>query len=236
MVLDGGKRWVTGAVTADHLLVLARHRPGRHFTSFGWVLVPTAAPGVTVRPTGGGLLAGAGIGHVELRQVRLPAAHLVGRPGRGMALFARHMGTERLAGAYWAVALGSRTVAATVELLERRTVEDRPLWQHPAVRQQLAGCLVALRQLSALADTLAERITAGPDLAAAALLKAAVGQGIDPVLDRCAHLQGAEGFAPGGAQLTRAEAGVLGIGGGVTELMLDAVADGAPALLAELRS
>ncbi|MEV4443080.1 acyl-CoA dehydrogenase family protein, partial [Streptomyces sp. NPDC049577] len=58
LTLNGGKRWITGALAADRLLVLARHRPGRHFTSFAWVLVPADAPGVTVRPAATDLLAG----------------------------------------------------------------------------------------------------------------------------------------------------------------------------------
>ncbi len=39
-LLRGGKRWVTGLLGARHILVLARHRPGRHFTSFTWVRAP----------------------------------------------------------------------------------------------------------------------------------------------------------------------------------------------------
>ncbi|MFG2577511.1 acyl-CoA dehydrogenase family protein [Streptomyces sp. NPDC048481] len=236
LLLTGGKRWITTACAADLLLVLARHRPGRHFTSFTWVLVPATAPGVRVRPADSGLLAGSATGHVELDGVRLPADHIVGRPGRGMAVFARHMGTERLAGALWAVALTSRVLADTRQRLTRRHHDGRPLWHHDAVRQRYAACLVQVRQLHALCESLGERVTRRQDLAAAALLKSAAGLVADPVLAACAQLQGADGFARDGAQTIRAEAGVLGIGGGVTEVVLAAVADHADPLLTELRS
>ncbi|MDX5569331.1 acyl-CoA dehydrogenase family protein [Streptomyces sp. ID05-04B] len=236
LLLTGGKRWITTACAADRLLVLARHRPGRHFTSFTWVLVPATAPGVRVRPADSDLLGGSATGHVELDGVRLPPDHLVGRPGRGMAVFARHMGTERLAGALWAVALTSRVLADTRERLTRRHCDGRPLWHHDAVRQRYAACLVQVRQLRALCESLAERVTRRQDLAAAALLKSAAGLVADPVLAACAQLQGADGFARDGAQTIRGEAGVLGIGGGVTEVVLAAVADHADTLLTELRS
>ncbi|MEU5365868.1 acyl-CoA dehydrogenase family protein [Streptomyces sp. NPDC005925] len=236
LVVDGGKRWVTNAGSAEYLLVLARHRPGRHFTAFSWVLVPARTAGVTVRTATTGLLTNAATGHIGFDSVRLPADHLVGGNGRGMAVFARHMSTERLAGALWAVALTSRLLADTRERLRQRTVDGEPLWHNEVVRQRFAECLVRVAQLRALCDRLAGTAVRGQDLSAGALLKSAVGLTVDPVLAQCAQLQGADGFAAGGAQGVRAEAGVLGIGGGVTELMLAGVADMSEQLLAELRA
>lgn len=236
LVVQGGKRWVTHACSADHLLVLARQRPGRHFTNFSWILVPAKAAGVTVRPAGSALLANASIGHLTFDSVRLPAGHLVGRNGRGMAVFARHMSTERLAGAHWAVALTSRVLADTRAHLKARSVDGEPLWHNAAVRQNFAACLVKVAQLRALCASLAEQIVTGQNLSAGALLKSAVGMTADSVLARCAQLQGADGMGPGGAHSIRAEAGVLGIGGGVTELMLAGVADASEPILAGLRA
>ncbi|MFJ8436128.1 acyl-CoA dehydrogenase family protein [Kitasatospora sp. NPDC094019] len=236
LVVHGGKRWVTNARGAEYLLVLARRRPGRHFTDFSWVLVPAAAAGVTVRPAATELLANAATGHIGFDTVRLPADHLVGANGRGLAVFARHMSTERLAGAQWAVALTGRVLADTRERLRRRTVDGEPLWHNAVVRRDFAECLVRVAQLRALCEQLAETAAQGRNLSAGALLKSAVGLTADAVLARCAQLQGADGFAAGGAQTVRAEAAVLGIGGGVTELMLDSVADLSEQLLAELRT
>ncbi|WP_406111975.1 acyl-CoA dehydrogenase family protein [Kitasatospora purpeofusca] len=236
LVVHGGKRWVTNARSAEFLLVLARRRPGRHFTDFSWVLVPTGTAGVTVRPAATGLLANAATGHIALDSVRLPADHLVGANGRGMAVFARHMSTERLAGAQWAVALTGRVLADTRERLRGRTVDGEPLWHNAVVRRDFAECLVRVAQLRALCEDLAGTAATGQNLSAGALLKSAVGLTADAVLARCAQLQGADGFAAGGAQTVRAEAAVLGIGGGVTELMLDSVADLSEQLLAEWRT
>ncbi|MFD7660968.1 acyl-CoA dehydrogenase family protein, partial [Actinosynnema sp. NPDC059797] len=230
LVVRGAKRWITNATHATWLLVLARRRPGPHFTNFSWVLVPADAPGVTVRPADTDLFAGGGVGHLQFDDVRVPADHLVGRPGRGLAGFARHIAVERLAGALWAVALCRRALDAAKRSLTAR----EGLWQLDGVRQRFATCLVQVHQLRALADGLAERIATDHDGTAGALLKASVGLTVDRVLAECAHLHGAEGFTAAGPHLLRAEAGVFGVGGGVTEVVLGGVADQADRLLAEL--
>ncbi len=232
--IGGTKRWITNATTADAFLVLARHRQGRHFTNFTWLLVPANAQGVTATPADTDLFTGSGVGDVRFDRVRLPVAHVVGRPGRGLPCFARHIGTERLAGALWAVALCRRTLAATLRLLSARPYGDGVLWDLDAVRQRFAACLVDLRQLDALSGEFGARIAHRHDSAAAALLKAAVGRTVPRVLAECAQLQGAEGFTPDGARQLAAQAGIFAIGGGVTEVVLSSVAGDARTWLDEL--
>ncbi|MBT2383217.1 acyl-CoA dehydrogenase family protein [Streptomyces sp. ISL-11] len=231
LVVHGTKRWVTSALTADHALVLARHRPGRHFTSFSWVLVPLSAPGVTARPADTAMFEGSGVGHLELDHVTLSREHLLGRPGRALALFARHIAVERLASAAWAIALCRRVITDTERLLRERLVADVPLSRSASVRQRLAGCAVQAASLDALWTHSRESIATDRDSTAAAVLKAASGTTVESVLTTCAQLQGADGFATGGIQQLRAEAAVFGIGGGTTEVVLDTVADRLDAVL-----
>ncbi|ONI81716.1 hypothetical protein ALI144C_20230 [Actinosynnema sp. ALI-1.44] len=223
--LTGDKRWITNATTADAFLVLARHKAGRHFSSFTWVLVPASAPGVTVTPADTPLFEGSGVGHISFDHVC--SGQVIGRPGRGLATFARHIGTERLAGGLWSVALCRRVLADTLERLSTRSYGENTLWHLDSVRQRFAECLVRLRQLDALTRTVGSRI----DTTTAALVKAAAASTVDHVLAECAHLQGADGFAADGVQHLRAQAGLFGVGGGVTEVVLSTVADDALSLL-----
>jgi citronellyl-CoA dehydrogenase len=236
VTVTGTKRWICGAVHADHLLVLARHRDSRHFTSFTWVLVPADAPGVRVEPADTPLFDGSGTGHIRLDRVRLPRDHIVGRVGRGMPSFAAHIAVERLTGTLWGVALCARMLRQTQRRLRERAYGDATLWELESIRQRFAACLLRTHQLAALADRLGERVAGRHDTAAASLLKAAAADTVDAVLAECAQLQGAEGFTTAGAQWTRAQAALWGIGGGTTELMLAAVAGAADSLLAELPS
>lgn len=227
LVLDGAKRWTTNATQADWLLVLARRRPGPHFTNFSWVLVPTDATGVAAEPADTDLFTGAGLGHLRLEGVRVGPGAVVGGPGRGLPLFARHIAVERLAGGLWASALCHRALRATRD----RLAEREGLWEHGPVRERFAAALVQATQLNSLVQELGPSIAERHDHAAAALVKAAAGTTVGEVLDSCARLFGADGFRTGGMQRLRAEAAVFGIAGGPTEIVLGTVADQADALL-----
>jgi citronellyl-CoA dehydrogenase len=235
LMLTGAKNWVTNATTCDQILVLARHRPGRHFTAFSWVLVPRDAPGVRAEAADTPLFDGSGVGHLTFESVRLSREHVVGRVGRGMASFGVHITRERLAGALWAVQFGRRVLAETHERLAARQSGEQSLWSYDTVRHRYAEALVELALLDALTAAAGRTIAEGYAPAEAALLKAAAARGIARVLERCAVLEGADGFLRGRAQQLRAEAAVFGIGGGTTDLMLSAVAEHAAQLLEGVR-
>ena len=224
--LDGGKQWIVNATTADHLLVLARHRPGRHFTNFVLVLVPATAPGVRTEPARTDFFAGSGVGHVHLDGVRVTRDHLVGRPGHGLAQFANRMVDERLAGGLWASALCRRVLAHSYRRLRERHVGGQPLWHNDAVRHTFARCLLEQQRLEALAGW-----AAGRGVAEAMLLKAAVAEAVDAVLGGCARLAGADAFEVDGLHRLRAEAAMFGVAGGTTDTMLAGIADHAERLL-----
>ncbi|MFE3640622.1 acyl-CoA dehydrogenase family protein [Streptomyces sp. NPDC059169] len=232
--VTGEKRWIANATTAEAFLVLARHREGRHFTHFSWVLVPADAPGVTVRAADSALFAGSGAGHAEFHNVCLSRDHVVGRVGLGLPVFARHIAAERLAGALWGVSLCRRVLADTHRRLSARAHGEGSLWDLESVRQRFAVCLVRLRELRALTDAWAEQVATGYDTGAGATLKAAAGATVGHVLGECAQLWGAAGFASGGMQEIRAQAALFGIGGGATEVVLGLVAEDAERILAGL--
>jgi acyl-CoA dehydrogenase len=235
LVLDGEKRWITNACNADYALVLARHRPQRHFTSFLWILVPTNAPGVHSSPVGGPLLAGSQTGLLRFREVVLGRDHVLGSPGRGLATFARHVVTERLAGGLWAGAMCRRILADTRRQLTARPLGDAPMWDNPAIRQRFARCLVDAWRIDAACDAY-RAAHGGPDaFVSSMLLKTAVAESLDAVLTECAQLIGADAFAANGLAQLRAQAGMFGIAGGAAGAMLAGIADHAADLL-ETRS
>ncbi|SMD22986.1 acyl-CoA dehydrogenase family protein [Kibdelosporangium aridum] len=232
--VHGTKKWITNATCADEILVLARHRHGRHFANFTWILVPASAPGVQVESADTELFDGSGTGHIHFDHVRLPRDRLVGRVGRGLPAFATHIAVERLAGALWGVALCRRVLADTKQRLLARPHGGATLWQMDSVRQRFAVCLVRTRQLHALTCELMDRVAVRHDTTAAAMLKSSVADTLDHVLGECGHLQGAEGFSSTGAQKLRAQAALFGVGGGATEVVLSVVGDNADAVLEEL--
>jgi alkylation response protein AidB-like acyl-CoA dehydrogenase len=225
--LDGGKMWITNACCADYALVLARHRPQHHFTSFVLVLVPTDTPGVHTEPAGGTLFAGSSVGHLRFDDVTLDRDHLLGPAGRGLLTFARHVGTERIAGAFWARAMCRRVLADTHRWLACRSANGRPLWDNDAVRDRFARCLVELRRI----DAMCAQYNADGSLLSSMLLKAATAQSLELVLSECVQLCGADAFRPGGPAELRAEAAMFGIAGGATGAMLAGIAEHAGELV-----
>ncbi|MFF4948454.1 acyl-CoA dehydrogenase family protein [Streptomyces chattanoogensis] len=235
VTLTGAKRWINNAVAADFLLVLARHRPGPHFTNFTWFLVPSDAPGVTVRPSDTALFDGSDTGDIDLDAVRLGREHIIGRVGMGFPAFIRHIGPERLAGALWSVELCRAALDDTLRWVTGRPHGTGTLWDLDHVRQRFAEALLRVHELRALCDRLRDRVVEGHDNTAAAMLKAAAGTAVNQVMDVCGQLQGAHGFTRGGVQQLRAQAAIFGISGGATEVVRSIVADSAQAELDRLR-
>lgn len=228
--LSGTKQWVSNAVHATHLLVLARHRDGTEFTNFTWVVVPADYPGVRVEPAAAALFAGSGTGHVTFDDVCLPRDHVV-RPGRGLVDFVLHVSVERLASAVWGHAMCRRVLRETVDHLRCRDTGAGNLWDREEIRRRVGASLLATAQLDALTRRHEGPITEKHDHVAAAMVKAAAAQTVEEVLATCAHLQGARAFADGGLQTLRAQAALWGIGGGTYEVMLATIADQVDRLL-----
>jgi citronellyl-CoA dehydrogenase len=223
VIINGRKRWITNACTADYALVLARHRPARHFTSYLWVLVPMSA----VRAeSAGGLFADAGVGHLQFTDVRVDHSYLVGAPGRGLVSFGRHVTTERLAGGLWAAAMCRRVLTETLAVLSSRRLDGEPLWTNEAIRHRFARCLVETRRIEALCE---QHETWS--LLSSMVLKAAVAESLDLVLTECASLVGADAFADGGLAQLRVAAGMFGIAGGARGAMLAGIASHAHEML-----
>jgi citronellyl-CoA dehydrogenase len=229
--LDGGKRWITSAGHADETLVLARHRPGEGVTNFTWILIPAGADGFTTVAADTPYFAGSGLGHLTFRDVRLGRDRVVGRVGAGLMSFTRHVATERLAGALWALALLRRVLRETHRRLTAAPDRGRPPWSSPAVRERFGRCLLRYEQLAAVC----ERHGGGPagvGPLAGMLLKAAAAEAVEDVLTGCAGLAGADGFAAGAVGEVRAEAAMFGVAGGTGALMQAGIADHAARILA----
>ncbi|MGW0336312.1 acyl-CoA dehydrogenase family protein [Streptomyces sp. NPDC003011] len=231
--LSGGKRWITNATTAEYALVLARRRPGTHFTSFSLVLLPVDTPGVRVEAEPTDCFAGSGVGSLRFEAVRLTPDHLAGPPGRGLAAFTRRIGTDRLASGLWANALSRRVLAETQSRLGERTYLGQAQSQDPAVRQEFAAAVIRQQELQALCTRACAPGTAAtpPVAALTALLKAVGAATVDHVVRTCARLQGADAFHIRGLHRLAAEAAMFGIAGGTTRVLRDIVADHADVLL-----
>jgi citronellyl-CoA dehydrogenase len=234
VVLTGGKRWITGAAYAEHILVLARHRPGRHFTNFTLVLVPADTPGLTVVATDTPYFQGAGIAEVAFDQVTVGHEYLLGGVGRGLPCFLKHLANERVCSALWATDIARRVLSTTRDHFATRT-SGEGLEPDGGALERFGHSLLDYQQLVAMCEQKTPIPGNRISPVAAMLLKAAAGRTLATVLANCAQLQGADAFLAGGLRRLQAEASLFGVAGGTTETMVRGIAEHADELLTRPR-
>ena len=150
VIIDGAKRWCSGADWADVLYTLVRSgEPGDRYRNLSFVLIPTNTPGITMQ----------GIQHSNLRYmasqdvyfdaVRIPAANIVGGPemwNKGWQLLAgRALDVEKLE--ITAVAFGIARAALTEawDYAQQRVQFGKPIAQHQSVRHKLVTAKTKLQ-------------------------------------------------------------------------------------------
>lgn len=150
LVINGAKRWCTGADWSDYIYCLCRSgEPGERHANLTFVLVPTDAPGVSMQP----------IEHINLRytasmdvyldDVRLPESAIVGGPEKWnqgwQALAGRALDVEKIE--ITAVAYGCARAALEEawQYAQERTQFGKPIGKHQAIAHKLVGARTKLQ-------------------------------------------------------------------------------------------
>ncbi|MFD5770410.1 acyl-CoA dehydrogenase family protein [Streptomyces sp. NPDC127049] len=140
VVVDGRKSWITVGAYADLLVVFGRYGSGA-----GAVVVPTDAPGVTVRrvPDPMGCRA-AGHADITFDQVRLPADRLLGGAGLPVDwLVTSALTFGRVSVAWGCVGILRACLRAATGHATTRQQSGAPLADHQLVARHLAELFVA---------------------------------------------------------------------------------------------
>lgn len=142
IVINGAKRWCTGADWADYIYCLVRSGPAEaRYRNLSFVLVPTKAAGVTMQD----------IEHVNLRythsqdvyfdNVRLPLSAIVGGEAmwnQGWKLLAgRALDVEKLEISAVALGIARAAIDEAWSYAQERVQFGKPISQHQAIRNKL---------------------------------------------------------------------------------------------------
>lgn len=133
LVVTGEKSYVTGGVEADFLNTLVQVE-GR---GPAIVVIDRDTPGVAVSRTFGSM-DGTRHAHMTFRDARVPAAHIVGKPGEGMPRALRQIGATRLAFAADAVGLSRWVIDFVTEHIQAPHRSGTPLAAREGVRLRYA--------------------------------------------------------------------------------------------------
>ncbi|WP_430403444.1 acyl-CoA dehydrogenase family protein [Hyphomonas sp.] len=152
IVINGAKRWCTGADWSDYIYCLCRSGgPEDRHGNLTFVLVPTSAPGVSMQPIAHANLRYTDSMDVFLDDVRLPASAIVGGPDKWNkgweALAGRALDVEKIEITAVAYGIARAALEEAWQYAQERTQFGKPISKHQAIahklvtaRTKLAAC------------------------------------------------------------------------------------------------
>lgn len=189
IIIDGTVRPVESAKQAGYLLVT-----GRSETGMTQVLVPTDAPGVTIRGLKG-IDVTRRFASVTFASVRAPASALVGEYGRADAAVSRQIQNAAVILCAESVGAMDAAFAMTLDWAFHRYAFGRALASYQALKHRFADMKSWLEASHAVGDAAAEAVADGSALAAetASSAKAYIGQTGPELAQDCVQLHGGIG-------------------------------------------
>lgn len=162
-VLQGGKAGVEHAETAQLLLVLAR-TDGEPQDRSGLTLLAVDAASAGVQLRSYGTLDGRRAAHIRFDDARIPAARVLGAPGKAADAVEAALDAGIAALCAEAAGVVEALIAHTAEHLRTRRQFGAPLARFQVLQHRLADMVIALEQLKSMACVAAMAVQAGdPD-------------------------------------------------------------------------
>jgi acyl-CoA dehydrogenase len=204
VVLNGTKWWTTGIghPRCRFIIFMGLTDPGGHkYRQHSMVLVPVDAPGVEVMrllPVFGMYDEPYGHGEVRFTDVRLPAAAVIGGPGRGFEIAQGRLGPGRVHHCMRLIGLAEEALRLACERGSARTAFGKPLVNLGGNRERIAEARLAIDQARLLvlktAWLLDTRGVAGARYEVSAI-KAVVPRMAAQVIDMAIQLHGGAGLS-----------------------------------------
>lgn len=152
IVINGAKRWCTGAHIADYIFCLLRTGPKEErYKNLSIVLVPPTRPGITITPLGHLGIRGVETKDVTFDDVRVPIANVLGGEemwNKGWSQLAgRALEVEKLELSACALGIAEAAVADAWTYAEERVQFGRAIGQHQVVRHMLVDARTKVRAM-----------------------------------------------------------------------------------------
>ena len=167
-VLNGAKAWATNAGTADLMMIMVRtdtpdaRRGAKGISTF---IVPTDSRGYTAaKPEDKMGLRASNTAGIELADLRLPAAHMVGEEGMGFVYAMEGLDAGRLGIGAQGVGIARKALELSLAYCAERKQFEKPLKDFQAVQFKLADMATRIEAARALAHRAAARKDAGEDI------------------------------------------------------------------------
>ena len=195
-VVNGYKRWITGAADADFFqLVAATDRSKGSRGGLSMFLVDADTPGIKIvrkTPT----VMGDEPCEIALDDVQVPAENMIGQEGEGMRAAQSWITAGRLYQACRGLGVAKRCIDLMVSYAKQRVTFGAPLAERQAVQFMIADSFMEHHMTQLLVYQLAARTDAGVATRQESYMVKIAGTELGfRVADRCMQIHGAMGLA-----------------------------------------
>ena len=218
-VLRGEKHWIVNATHAQWFVVAAGLEPPG--TGAALFVVERDRAGLEVRPAGTPLgLRGAGLGTLVLHDVEVPADHLLGHAGSGLAHWDTIQDGASIAMAAIAVGIGQGAYERALRYARERPQFERPIADFQSVQWRIVDSAVEIQAARLLVHDACRIMDAGKPVAkAAAMAKIFATEVTARVTDHALQVHGGYGYITEYAvERTYREAKVCEVAWGTNEI------------------
>ena len=203
IIVDGAKRWCTGAEMSDYIYALVRTGPVEsRYRNLSFLLIPTTASGVSISRVQTMGFRGAPTNEVLFDNVRIPLANIVGGEiawnNAWNQLVGPTLEIEKLQPAAMGLGIGEGAVSEAWEYSQQRTQFGKRICGHQSVRHQLADVQTKLHVCRLMVRHAVDLVDGNrPSAIETSMTKLFVSQAIREITVSCQEVMGAYGYAEG---------------------------------------
>ena len=227
LILNGRKRWITGAGISDVYVVFCRFDSIPGSAGIGAVIVESDSPGLTIgnreRAMG---MRGIPEADVILEECRVPQANLLTGPGSFKQLMTAYNG-QRLGASAVALGLAQGAFEQAVRYVGEREQFGRPIGTFQGLRWMIADMAMRIEAARQLIYRTADNAGRGlPDMTEAAMCKTVAAEMALWVTNQALQIFGANGYSRDFPleRIVR-DARMFTIGGGTVEMLRNVIAN-----------
>lgn len=164
-ILNGTKRFISGAGISDYVLVYCVTNPGMGSRGgISCLIVDLKAPGVSL-PRRWPTMMGEAPWDIVFEDVRVPATNLLGLEGQGFALGQRALTAQRVSlQAAWSLGVAQRSLDMAMDYAKVRVTFGEPLAERQIIQTMIADSSIELRAARLLVYETASKYDRGEDI------------------------------------------------------------------------
>lgn len=226
-VINGSKLYITNAVQADWLCLLARTSDEGGYRGMSQIIVPTSTPGVVVSRKLEKLgMWSSDTAELAFQDARVPMENTIGEIGRGFQQQMAQFESERMMACYQTIGSMSHALERTAGYLKKRGAFGKKLIDHQYVAFRLAEASAKLDLFHQYCYTVALEYADGQSISRkSAIAKLTSGRLLREISDLCIQFHGGLGYMQETwTSRYYRDARLQSIGGGADEVMLRVIA------------